>query len=134
LNAYVQSLQGTIDPSFARTWIASNTVNPLSQDFLEARVADSLKVPLATWQQLLASRLAATPIAAVGPITARTLVLYGDQDVYVEEGQQLLAAEIPQATVIIYPETGHALHWDCPRRFVDDLQAFLTGELKGDPT
>ena len=128
LYAYVQSRQGTIDPEFIRTWIASNTVMPLAPEEMEAQVAESLKVPLITWQQLLASRLAAGPHPPVGPIKARTLVLYGDKDVYVDEGQHLLRAEIPHATVITYPGTGHALHWDSHQRFIDDLHAFLTAK------
>jgi pimeloyl-ACP methyl ester carboxylesterase len=56
---------------------------------------------------------------------AKTLVLYGDHDVYVHEGQQALTAAIPQATFITYPATGHALQWDAPQRFIDDLHAFL---------
>lgn len=126
LYTYVQSLEDTIDPAFVRSWITSNTVNPLPETYLEARVTDSLKVPLVTWQQMLGSRVAAAPAPAHAPIQAKTLVLYGDHDVYVHEGQQLLAAEIPHATVVIYSAAGHALHWDSPRQFIDDLHAFLT--------
>ena len=56
----------------------------------------------------------------------QTLVLHGDRDVYVREGREVLAAEIPHARIIIYPGTGHALHWDQPQQFMADLQAFLT--------
>jgi len=126
LNTYVQSLEGAMDPVFVREWITSNAVNPLPGPYLEATVAENLKVPVVVWKQLLASRLAAPIAPPLGPITAKTLILYGDHDVYVREGQQLLAGEIPHATFITYPAAGHALHWDCPQRFVDDLHAFLT--------
>jgi pimeloyl-ACP methyl ester carboxylesterase len=101
-------------------------VTPLPETYLETQVTESLKVPLVTWQQLLASRLTAAPVPARGPIQAKTLVLYGDQDVYVHEGQQILAQEIAHAQVVIYAAAGHALHWDAPRRFIADLHAFLT--------
>ena len=126
LHTYVQSLEDAIDPAFVRAWITSMVVTPLPGSYLETVVAESLKVPLVVWQQLLASRLAAPPAPPIGPITTKTLVLYGDHDVYVHEGQQLLAAAILHATVIIYPATGHALQWACPQRFVDDLHAFFT--------
>ena len=126
LYTYVESLEEAMDPAFVRSWITSNTVNPLPEAYLEARVTDSLKVPLVTWQQMLASRLAAAAAPTRDPIQVKTLVLYGDRDVYVREGRQILAAEIPQARVITYPGTGHALHWDQPQRFIADLQAFLT--------
>ncbi len=126
LYTYVQSLEGTIDPAFVRTWITSNSINPLPETYLETQVTEGLKVPLVTWQQILASRLAATPTASGEPIQTKTLVMYGDQDVYVREGQQLLAAEISHVTFITYQATGHALHWDQPQRFIEDLHAFLT--------
>ncbi len=56
----------------------------------------------------------------------KTLIMYGDQDVYVREGRQILAAEIPQAKIVTYPGTGHALHWNQPQRFMADLHAFLS--------
>jgi pimeloyl-ACP methyl ester carboxylesterase len=125
LYTYVQALEDTIDPAFVRAWITSNTVTPLPETYLETQVTESLKVPLVTWQQLLASRLAAAPVPARGPIQAKTLVLYGDQDVYVHEGRQILAQAIAHAQVVIYAAAGHALHWDSPRRFIADLHAFL---------
>ncbi len=125
LHAYVQGLEDALDPAFVRESITSIVVNPLPRPYLETLVAEGLKVPLGVWKQMLASRLAAPPAPPRGRITAQTLVLYGDHDVYVHEGQQLLAAAIPHATFITYPATGHALHWDWPQRFVDDLHAFL---------
>jgi non-heme chloroperoxidase len=121
----VQALENAIDPTFVRTFLASTTVNALPARELDKHLAESLKVPLAVWRQMLASRLAADTHPAPSLVTAKTLVLYGDHDVYVREGQQVLATAIPQATFLTYPETGHALHWDAPQRFVDDLHTFL---------
>ena len=36
-----------------------------------------------------------------------------------------LAAAIPGARLLIYPETGHAVQWERPERVADDLDAFL---------
>jgi pimeloyl-ACP methyl ester carboxylesterase len=36
-----------------------------------------------------------------------------------------LLASIPGAELKVYPETGHALHWERPDAFVHDLEAFL---------
>lgn len=126
LHRYVQSLADQLDPAFVRDFVTSSVVNPLPEPYLEIMVAESLKVPLVVWKQMLASRLATDPLPPVGTITAETLVLYGDRDVYVREGQALLAATIAHATFVTYPMTGHALHWDQPQRFVDDLHAFLS--------
>src|SRR3712207_7560242 len=48
-------------------------------------------------------------------IDAPTLILWGEQDpLFPHEEQERLAAAIPDATLKVYPETGHAVHWDRP--------------------
>ena len=126
LNTYVQSWADQVEPAFVREFVRSCVVNPLPEPYLETMVAESLKVPLVVWKQTLVSRLTAASSPSGDPITAKTLVLYGDHDVYVREGQQVLAEVIPHAQFITYPATGHALQWDAPQRFIDDLHAFLS--------
>jgi non-heme chloroperoxidase len=125
LNTYIESLEDRIDPAFVRDFVTSSVVSALPQAYVERQVAESLKVPLFVWRQMLANRLDSEPEPPLGPIAARTLVLYGDHDVYVSEGQHRLMSIMPDATYIVYPATGHALHWDQPRRFVADVHAFL---------
>ena len=38
------------------------------------------------------------------------------------EEQERLASTIPDATLKVYPDTGHAVHWE---RVVRDLEAFM---------
>ncbi len=39
--------------------------------------------------------------------------------------QQALANGIPRARLLIYPRTGHGVHWERPQRFTEDLVDFL---------
>jgi non-heme chloroperoxidase len=115
----------SIDATFVRQSVATNALNPLPAAFLDAVTADSLKVPVVVWKQMLASRLAEDQSPPLGTSTAPALILYGEQDAYAEEGPRLLAAALRQATFLTYPVAGHAPHWDWPQRFTDDLHAFL---------
>ena len=46
-----------------------------------------------------------------------TLILWGEQDArFPREEQERLAVAIPGATLKVYPETGHAVHWERPSR------------------
>jgi pimeloyl-ACP methyl ester carboxylesterase len=64
----------------------------------------------------------------VGRITVPTLILRGDHDtIFPEAARQALDRGLPNATVKIYPDTGHALHWERPAEFVRDLEAFVNG-------
>jgi non-heme chloroperoxidase len=41
------------------------------------------------------------------------------------EEQDRRAAAMPEATLKVYSETGHAVHWERPERVVRDLKAFM---------
>jgi non-heme chloroperoxidase len=61
-------------------------------------------------------------------IKAPTLVLWGEQDaLFPREEQERLAEAIPGATLKVYPESGHAAHWERPEWVVRDLEAFMRG-------
>jgi non-heme chloroperoxidase len=50
----------------------------------------------------------------------------GEQDaVFWREDPERLAAVIPDATLKVYPETGHSVHWERPEQVVRDLEAFM---------
>lgn len=63
--------------------------------------------------------------ARLGEINAPTLIVWGEQDAFFSrEEQERLAATIPDATLRIYPETDHAVHWERPEEVLRDLEAF----------
>jgi pimeloyl-ACP methyl ester carboxylesterase len=39
--------------------------------------------------------------------------------------QDELIANIPNSRLVVYPNTGHALHWEQPERFARDLVEFM---------
>jgi pimeloyl-ACP methyl ester carboxylesterase len=54
------------------------------------------------------------------------LILWGEQDaVLPREEQERRAAKIPNATLRVYPDTGHLVHWERPEWVVRDLEAFV---------
>ena len=60
-------------------------------------------------------------------ITARTLVLHGDDDTVVDpRNGKLLAERIPDSTLVTMPGLGHLLFWEDPAGFVDVVTSFLT--------
>jgi pimeloyl-ACP methyl ester carboxylesterase len=55
-----------------------------------------------------------------------TLIVWGDQDVlFSRADQDVLLAALPHARLVVYEGTGHTPHWEEPRRFARDLEAFL---------
>jgi non-heme chloroperoxidase len=54
------------------------------------------------------------------------LILWGEQDIiFSREEQERLLKTIPNATLKVYAETGHAVHWERPEQVVWDLEEFM---------
>ncbi len=61
-----------------------------------------------------------------GPISAPTLIVWGDRDeVLPYEGQLALAAAIPGSTLRTYEGVGHLVLWEQPERVAADLVDFV---------
>ena len=127
LHSYLNTLKGSIEPAFVRDFVARTAFNPIPAAYTDTLVIESLKVPVTVWKQLVAGRLASVEDTASGQdiIKTPTLIMYGDRDPYAREGTSALTSVIQNQTVILFPSTGHALHWEHPQRFVKELQSFL---------
>ena len=55
-----------------------------------------------------------------------TLILWGEHDaVFSREEQERLTATIADATLKVYTDTGHGVHWERPEEVVRDLEEFM---------
>jgi non-heme chloroperoxidase len=123
---YVNTLEDPMDPAFAYDFQVSTLYNPVSLEFLETVVQESLKVPVMVWQKALAGMTAANHLGELSLITAPTLIFWGDKDsVFPYTDQLPIIQAMPDAMFLVYPDTGHGLHWEKPQQFVQDLTAFL---------
>ena len=123
---FVLTLEDPIDPVFVRDFQVSTTFGFVPEDFLDTVVGESLKVPARVWKAALSGLTAEDTRDELDRITAPTLIVYGDQDtVFPLSDQHTLDAGIPDSTLLIYPQTGHGVHWEQPERFTADLVAFL---------
>jgi len=126
LQAAVDALSDPIDPGFVRDFQASTFYRPVPASFLDTAVAESLKVPASIWQQALAGLLDEDHSNHLQEIAARTLILFGDQDIFVSAAEQAaLDTEIQRSRLITYRQTGHGLHVELPERVSNDIVRFL---------
>lgn len=108
--------------------------NGVSGEFLDTAVSESLRVPATVWKQALEEMLVEDHTAQLARIQAPTLILFGDRDgIFFPEDQAVLDTLIPDSTYKLYyrdstggypGHTGHGLHVEWPREFVNDLEAF----------
>jgi non-heme chloroperoxidase len=129
LGEQMLALEDPISPEFVREFQESMMYHPGPDEFLDTVVSESLKLPARVWRDYWEGvALAPYDAARLGEIKAPTLIMWGEQDiVFSREDQEQLAGAIPGATLRVYPDTGHAVHWDRPEQVVRDLEEFLRG-------
>ncbi|MGB7923693.1 MAG: alpha/beta hydrolase [Pyrinomonadaceae bacterium] len=133
LQRAVEMLDDPVPVEFAREFQASTVYHPVPDDFMDGAVAASLKVPARVWRGAMEGMLASHPIT-LDRILTPTLILWGDHDtIFSRAEQDALVATLADASLKVYAETGHALHWERPEQFVRDVEAFVvagpTGEV-----
>lgn len=122
----VNELTDPVPEAFAREFQVSTIHHPIPAEFLDQAVAITLRMPARVWRELMAGMLATDPAPELGRSGIPTLILWGEKDAgFPRSEQDALVAAIPGAELKVYPETGHALHWERPERFVRDLDEFI---------
>ncbi|HSJ05359.1 MAG TPA: alpha/beta hydrolase [Longimicrobiales bacterium] len=125
-------LDDPVPAETARDFQMSTIHHPIPDEFLERAVAESLKVPARVWRDALAGLLAVDYTDRLQDLRMPALLLRGDHDeTFPQAAQKTLAARLPNATSRIYPDTGHALHWERPADFIRDLEKFLSHGVNG---
>jgi pimeloyl-ACP methyl ester carboxylesterase len=129
LQEEVRALEDPVPPELVRGFQEGTIHQPVPQEFLDTVVSESLKLPARVWRDYLEGAVLSIDQDYVLPLRAidvPTLILWGERDpLFPREEQERLAAAIPGATLKVYPETGHAVHWDRPEWVVRDLEEFM---------
>lgn len=125
----ILALEDPVPPEFVREFVLGTIRGPVPEEFLAGAISESLKVPARVWRDYYEGVVAAVDdTARLGRIVAPTLIVWGEQDdLLPREEQERRAAAIPDATLRVYPETGHLAHWVRPEWVVRDLEAFVRG-------
>jgi non-heme chloroperoxidase len=122
----VAALEDPVDPGFARQFQQSTLARSVPSDLFETIVEESLKVPAHVWWSALRNLLDTDFSKELTKIAAPTLILWGNKDGFCSwREQEALKAAIAGAGLITYPGTGHAPHWEEPRKAAADIAAFV---------
>jgi non-heme chloroperoxidase len=125
----VRALEDPVPAEFVREFQESTIYQPVPREFLDTVVSESLKLPARVWRDYLEQAVLSIDhdyVLELREIDEPTLILWGEQDpLFPREEQERLAGAIPGATLKVYPETGHAVHWDRPEWVVRDVEEFM---------
>jgi len=127
LGEAVRALEDPVPVEFVREFQQSTIYRPIPEEFLDKAVSESLKLPARVWRDYMEGVILGPDHAArLHEIDVPTLIMWGEQDaMFPREDVERLARTIPEATLKVYPETGHAVHWERPEQVVHDLEAFM---------
>jgi non-heme chloroperoxidase len=122
----VSALSDPVDPAFANEFQKSTLLKPIDDAYYSRLVAESLKVPARVWKDAIQGLSNADLRPSLKSIKSPVMICWGDKDgICFRSDQELMVKEIPNSTLVIYKETGHALHWEHPARFAADLINFI---------
>jgi pimeloyl-ACP methyl ester carboxylesterase len=114
----------TIDPAFVRAFQESTVSTPLPPLYLDLVVAESLKVPPHVWRAAFMTMASEKPDPA--KIACRTLLIGCAKDeFFTDRDRRALAAAFSNEEEILYPDLGHAPHWEQPARVARDIAEFI---------
>ena len=125
----MRALEDPISPEFVRKFQESTIHHPVSEEFLSTALYETLKVPARIWRGYMEGvLLAVDDTTRLAEIEAPTLILWGERDAILgREQQEWRSRAIPNATLKVYPDTGHAVAWERPEWIVRDLEMFIEG-------
>lgn len=122
----VDCLGEPVPEDFVREFQISTLAVPVPDAFLTMVIDESLKLPAYVWRAATAALIERDRTFTASGNSTPTLIAWGDKDTFAtRHDQNMLAAGLKNATLIVYPGTGHAPHWEMPVRFASDLSMWL---------
>ena len=121
----VLTLGEQVPRELAESFQRDTVAGPVAPGLLETMVDECLRTSAATWRGAFAALLEDDFSTELHKIGVPVLLPWGDADAFSPESdQQRMQRQLPRATRAVYVGAGHALHWEQPRRFADDLIRF----------
>lgn len=125
VSSQILTLGDQVPRELAEAFQRDTVAGLLAPGVLQTMVDECLRTPAATWRGAFAALLEDDFSAELHDIEVPVLLPWGDADAFSPESdQQRLERQLPRATRVVYAGAGHALHWEQPRRFADDLVRF----------
>jgi pimeloyl-ACP methyl ester carboxylesterase len=122
----VASLPASMPRTFLRDFQYSTIHAPVPDAFMNRAIDESAKVPSRVAGALLDGLLASGDSARLAGIRVPTLIIRGEHDAIFPRSESLrLRESIAGSELRMYPDVGHAAHWEVPEQVVRDLLSFF---------
>jgi non-heme chloroperoxidase len=127
----VSLLKGNnINREFMTAFQAATLATPIDSADFKLYVDEGLKCPLRVFQTALTGLAEINLLSEMKTVKVATAIFWGDKDAFfLKEGQDALKNSVPHARQYTYNNMGHAVHWEQPQRFANDLTQFIHQSL-----
>lgn len=123
--AFVEEMTSVQDPipyEVAYEFQASTVATEVD---LDTWVAESQKLPARVWRALFDGFTGVDLLAELAAVRTPALLVWGAYDAFIPRtDQDALLAALADSRLTVYEGAGHAVHWDQPQRFAQDLAEF----------
>lgn len=127
----VMNMKGSISRDYMDGFQKATLANPIDSAYYDLIVNEGLKCPVFVFQAALKGLMEVNFTASLKNLEMPVAVFWGDKDAFcLKAGQDILLNNIKHVTSYVYENTGHALHWEQPARFANDLSAFIKSNIK----
>jgi non-heme chloroperoxidase len=122
----VSKMQGAIGREFMDDFQKATLAKPIDSAYYNLLVDEGTKVPASVFKAALEGLMKADFRELLKQVKAPALIFWGNKDSFCTfKGQETMVNNIPNSKLIIYGNTGHALHWEEPKKFSQDLINFI---------
>jgi len=122
----ISTLKDPVDREVVVSFQQSTLAQRVPDEFFETVVQESRTVPARVWKAVFTGLLQEDFSGELTRIDAPTLIVWGDQDTMCPGiDQDILIRSIATSRLVVYSQTGHALHWEEPEHFADDVAEFV---------
>ena len=122
----VLKLEGAIDRKFMDDFQKATLADPIDSAYYNLLVDEGIKVPSSVFKAALGGLMQVDFTEQLKQVNAPAVIFWGNKDAFCTfRGQEILVNNIKNSRLIIYGNTGHALHWEEPKKFSEDLVNFI---------
>ncbi|HEU4858855.1 MAG TPA: alpha/beta hydrolase [Chitinophagaceae bacterium] len=127
----VLKLEGAIDRKFMDDFQRATLADPIDSAYYNLLVAEGIKVPSSVFKAAFEGLMQVDFTEQLKQINAPAVIFWGNKDAFCTiRGQEILVNNIKNSRLIIYGNTGHALHWEEPKKFCEDLVNFINNVIR----
>jgi pimeloyl-ACP methyl ester carboxylesterase len=127
----VLKLEGAISRKFMDDFQRATLADPIDSAYFNLLVNEGIKVPSSVFKAAFEGLMHVDLAEQLKSINAPALIFWGNLDAFcVYKGQEIMVNNIRNSKLIVYGNTGHALHWEEPKKFAADLENFINDVIE----